>query len=48
MLETNPEEIRDAVDSLGNGTHQMKDIENEIVRLRHLKVTVKKKGKKKK
>jgi hypothetical protein len=48
MLETSPEEIREAVDSLGDGHHQMKDIENEIVRLRHLKVTLKKKRKKNK
>lgn len=47
MLETSPEEIQEAVNSLGDGKHQMKDIENEIVRLRHLKVTTKKKGKKK-
>jgi len=46
MFETNPEEIAEAVNSLGDGNHQMKDIENEIVRLRHLALTKKKKGKK--
>lgn len=48
MLETNPEEIREAVDSLGDGTHKMKDIENEIIRLRHLRITIKKKKPRKK
>jgi len=47
MLDTNPEEIRDAVNSLGDGNHSMNTIENEIIRLRHIKVTLKKKGKKK-
>lgn len=47
MLETSPQEIAEAVNSLGDGNHQMKDIENEIVRLRHLEVTKRKKGKRK-
>lgn len=47
MLETTPMEISEAVNSLGDGKHQMKDIENEIVRLRHLAVTARKKNKKK-
>ncbi len=46
-MDTTPKELTDAIHSLGNGNHSLRDIENEIVKLRHLAKTMKKKGKKK-
>jgi len=47
MIDTTPKELSNAIHSLGDGNHSLRDIENEIVKLRHLEKTLKKKGKKK-
>jgi len=35
MLEMSQEELIQAINNLGDGTHQLKDIENQVIKDRH-------------
>jgi len=46
MMEIGPNEIQEAIEVLGDGKHQMKDIENQIIINRHNKKALEKKCRK--
>ena len=48
MLEMSQEELIEAIHNLGDGNHQLKDIENQVVKDRHDKQKQDKKRRRKK